>query len=122
MILRSVLFVFLSMSVSAWAQKPSDSDELAIQRDALSKTLEQPLRTHLLKRGYTLRNAAIAADSLLDIYARCLASKPQTNSDSEPEVTYFRLGEAMVSAYKSHCLNKFLTDVAGSRSAVNTAI
>ena len=100
------------MSPLAWAQTSSDSDGLAIQRDALSKTLEQPLRTHLLKKGYTPRNAAIAADSLLDMYAQCLANKPQTNLDSEPEVTYFRLGESKVSAYKSPCLTEFLNDVA----------
>jgi hypothetical protein len=113
MVLRSVLFVFLCMSLSAWANTPSDSDELAIQRDALSKALEQPLRTHLLKKGYTPRNAAIAADRLLDTYAQCLANTPHTDFAAEPEVTNFLLGEANVSAYKSPCLADFLNDVAG---------
>ena len=101
------------MSLPAWAQVPSNSDELAIQRHVLSKTLEQQLRTHLLKKGYTPRNAAIAADSLLDAYALCLANIPRADSGSEPEVTSFRLGEAKVSAYKSPCLTDFLGDVAG---------
>ena len=101
------------MSLPTWAQTPSYSDEFAIQRDALSKTLEQPLRTHLLKKRYTPRNAAIAANSLLDMYARCLANTPHTGLDSDPEVTNFRLGEAKVSAYKSPCLTEFLNDVAG---------
>lgn len=113
MILRFVLFVFLYMSPLAWTQTVDDSDDLAIQRDALSKTLEQPLRTHLLKRGYTPRNAAIAASSLLDMYAQCLANTRRTDLRSEPEATSFRLGDAMVSAYKSPCLTDFLDDVAG---------
>jgi len=113
MILHSVLLVFLCMSLPTWAQTPSDSDEFAIQRDTLSKTLEQPLRTFLLKKGYTPRNAAIAASSMLDMYARCIAESPRTDADSEPEVTSFRLGEANVSAYKSPCLTQFLNDVAG---------
>jgi len=113
MILRAVLLVFLYMSLPAWAQTPRDSEELEIQRDALSKTLEHPLRTHLLKKAYTPRNAAIAADSLLDVYAKCLADQPQTDLDSEPDVTFFRLGEEKVSAYKSPCLTAFLNDVAG---------
>ena len=101
------------MSFQTWAQSPSDPDEFAIQRDALSKTLEQPLRTHLLKKGYTPRNAATAADSLLDMYARCLAELPRSDSESEPEVTLFRLGEADVAAYKSPCLTQFRNDIAG---------
>ena len=101
------------MSLSTWAQTPSDSEELAIQRDALSKSLEQPLRAFLLKKGYTPRNAAIAASSLLDVYARCLAESTHTDSDLEPEVKVFRLGEADFSAYKSPCLSQFLDDLAG---------
>ncbi len=101
------------MSLPTWAQTPSDSEEFTIQRDALSNTLEQPLRTFLLKRGYTPRNAAIAASSLLDMYARCLAESTHIDPDSEPEVTTFRLGEAIVSAYKSRCLTEFQNDVAG---------
>ena len=113
MILRSVLLVFFGMSLPTWAQSPSDPDEFAIQRDALSKTLEQPLRTHLLKKGYTPRNAAKAAASLLDMYALCLAKSPRFDSESEPEVAIFRLGETDVSAYRSPCLKKFRNDIAG---------
>ena len=100
------------MSLLAWTQTSSGSDELEIQRDALSKTLEQPLRTHLLRKGLTPRNAAIAVNSLLDMYAQCLASTPRTDQSSEPDVTSFRLGDAVVSAYKSPCLTDFLNDVA----------
>ena len=113
MILRSVLLIIFCVSLSTWAQTPSESDEFSIQRDALSETLEQPLRTHLLKKGYTPRNAAIAANNLLDMYARCLANVPRTDLDADPEVTFFRLAEAKVSAYKSRCLAGFLNDVAG---------
>ena len=112
MILRPVLFVFLCMSPPAWTQTVNDANDLAIQRDALSKTLEEPLRTYLLKRGYTPRNAAIAASSLLDIYAQCLVSTPRSDFSSEPEATSFGLGDAVVSAYKSPCLTDFLDDVA----------
>ena len=101
------------MSLPAWAQESSFSDDFAIQRGALSETLEQPLRTHLLKRGYTPRNAAIATNNMLDLYARCLASAPRTDLKAEPEVTSFRLGESVASAYKSPCLTEFLDDVAG---------
>ena len=100
------------MCLPAWADTRSDSNELAVQREAISRTLEQPLRTHLLKKGYTPRNAAIAGDTLLDAYARCLANTPHADVDSEPEVTCFRLGEATVSAYKSSCLTNSLDDVA----------
>ena len=100
------------MSLPTWAQAASDSNELAIQREALSKTLEQTLRTFLLKKGYTPRNAAIAAGSLLDTYAGCLAESPRANAGSEPEVTVFRLAETVVSAYKSPCLTQFVIDVA----------
>ena len=101
------------MLLPAWTQASSGSDDLAIQRDALSKTLEQPLRTHLLQKGYTPRNAEIATNSLLDKYARCVASTPRTDLSPEPEVTHFRLGATVVSAYESSCLNEFLNDVAG---------
>ena len=100
------------MSLLAWVQISSGSDDLAIQREALSKALEQPLRTHLLKKGYAPRNAAIAANSLLDMYAQCLASAPRMDSSTEPEVTNIRLGDAVVAAYKSPCLTEFFDDVA----------
>ena len=112
MVIRSLLLVFFCASLSTWAQTPSDSDELAIQRDALSETLENPLRAHLLKKGYTPRNAAIAADSLLDMYARCLANTPRAELDSDAEITTFRLGDEKVFAYKSPCLAEFINDVA----------
>ena len=112
MILRFILLVFLCMSLPTWAQTSSDPEELKIQRGAISETLEQPLRKYLLKKGYTPRNAAIAASSLLDAYARCLAESKHTSPDSEPEFTTFRLGEATVSAYKSPCLTDFLNDIA----------
>ena len=112
MVSRSVTFVFLCMSLSTSAQVSGESDVFSIQRDALSQTLEQPLRTHLLKKGYTPRNAAIAANNLLDMYARCLANAPHTDLGSDPEVALFQLGETKVSAYKSLCLTEFLNDVA----------
>ena len=113
MILRSLLLVLLCAPPPAWAQTPSDSDEPAIQRDTLLKTLEQPLRTFLLKKGYTPRNAAKATSSLLDRYAQCLAESPHPDPDSETEVASFWLGDAAVSAYKSPCLTEFLNEVAG---------
>ena len=113
MILRHVLSVSLCMSLLAWMQTSNGSDDLAIQVDAFSEVLEQPLRTHLVKKGYTPRNAAIAADSLLDTYAHCLAGTARTDMDSEPEATSFRLGDSVVLAYKSLCLTDFLDDVAG---------
>ena len=113
MILRSFLLVFLCAPQPAWAQTPSDSEELTIQRDAFLKTLEQPLRTFLMKKGYTPRNAARATSSLLDRYAQCLAESPHPDPDSETEVMSFWLGNAAVSAYKSPCLTEFLNEVAG---------
>lgn len=113
MILRPTLSAFLFVSLSTWAQVPGESDELSIQRDSLSSTLEQPLRTHLLRNGLTPRNATIAASNLIDSYARCLASTPPTDSPTEPELTFFRIGDASVAAYKSPCLNEFLADIAG---------
>lgn len=113
MVLRSVLPVFACMSLLAWMQTSSGSDDLTIQREALSEAFEQPLRTQLLKKGYTPRNATIAANSLLDMYARCLASTQSTDLSTEPEVTNIRIGDAVIAAYKSPCLTKFLNDVAG---------
>ncbi len=113
MIPRSVLLTLLFVSLPTWTQTPSESDQFSSQRVALSKTLEQPLRTQLLKKGYTPRNAAIAADNLLNKYARCLADVPRTHLGSDPEVIFFQLGEAKVSAYKSPCLAGFLSDVDG---------
>ena len=112
MIIRSVLLVF--SSVLLWgSMHASGSDELATQREVLAASLEQPLREQLVKHGYTPRNAAMAASSLLDAYAQCLANTQSTDTDSEPEVTTIRLGGTVVSAYKSHCLTKFLNGVAG---------
>ena len=101
------------MSLLTWMNTSIGSDDLATQRDALSQAFEEPLRAHLLKKGYTPRNAAIATDSLLDTYAQCLADTPRTDLSAEPDVTSFRLGDAVVSAYKSPCLNEFIRDVAG---------
>ena len=101
------------MSHSALAQVSSELDDFAIQRNALSRTLEEPLRTHLLKNGYTPRNAAIAANSLLDTYAQCLANTENSDEKSEPEITTVRLGEVVVAAYESPCLAEFLNNVAG---------
>lgn len=101
------------MSLLAWMNTSSGSDDLATQRDALSKAFEEPLRAHLLKQGYTPRNAAIATNSLLDTYARCLADTHRTDLSAEPDVTSFQLGDAVVSAYKSPCLSEFIKGVAG---------
>ncbi len=89
------------------------SDDLKIQREALSEAFEQTLRTQLLKKGYTHRNAAIAANGLIDMYAHCLVSKQNETLNSEPEVTAVRLGDAVVVAYKSPCLTEFLNNFAG---------
>ena len=111
MVLRSILLVFTCMSLLAWMQASNGSDDLTVQREALSETLENPLRTQLLKKGYTPRNATIAANSLLDMYAQCLASTQSTNSNSEPEVTTVRLGDAVIVVYESPCLTEFLNNV-----------
>jgi hypothetical protein len=111
MIWRSVLLVFSSMSLLAWMHA-NGSDVLTVQREALAESLELPLRAQLVKNGYTPRNAAMAASSLLDKYAQCLATTQSTDMDSEPEVSTVRLGDAVVTAYKSHCLTKFLDTVA----------
>ena len=83
-----------------------------MQREALADSLEQPLRAELVKNGYSPRNAAIAANSLLDMYAQCLASTQKTNMESESEVTHVRLGDLTVAVYKSDCLTEFLNTVA----------
>ncbi len=111
MILRAAVLAFSCMSLLAWTHA-NGNDELVAQREALGESLEQPLRAELVKNGYSPRNAAIAADSLLDLYAECLASAESTNTDSEPEVTYFPLGDELVAVYKSDCLTKFQNDLA----------
>ena len=88
------------------------SDEQAIQREALAESLEQPLRAELIENGYSPRNAAIAASSMLDMYAQCLASTHNANMDSEPEVTNVWLGGLAVTVYRSDCLTEFLDNVA----------
>ena len=113
MILRSVLLVFACMSLLAWMQASVGSDDLKIQREALSEALEQTLLTQLLKKGYTPRNAAIAANGLIDMYAHCLVSKQNETLNSEPEVTAGWLGDEVVVAYKSPCLTEFLNNFAG---------
>lgn len=112
MTLRSTLLVFSCVSLLAWTHAIG-SDELAIQREALAESLEQPLRAELVKNGYTPRNAATAARSLLDMYAQCLASTQNTNKDSESEVTNIRLGDLTIAVYESGCLTEFLNNVAG---------
>lgn len=111
MVSRAVFLVFLSATLLAWMHA-NGSDDLAIQREALAESLEMPLRTHLLKKGYTPRNAATAASSLLDKYAQCLASSQNTDMDTEPEVTTVRLGDAVIAVYESQCLTTFLDTVA----------
>ena len=113
MILRFVLFVFMRMSLLTRMNTSSGSDDLTTQRDALSKAFEEPLRVHLLMKGYTPRNAAIATNSLLDTYAQCLADTPRTDLSAEPDVMSFWLGDAVVSAYKSPCVSEFIKDVGG---------
>jgi len=89
------------------------SDDLTIQREALSEAFEQTLHTQLLKKGYTPRNAAITTNGLIDMYSHCLVGKQNENLNSEPEVKAVRLGDAVVFAYKSPCLKEFLNNFAG---------
>lgn len=112
MISRSVLLILACMSLLVWMQASVGSDELKTQREALTEAFDETLRTQLLKKGYTPRNAATAANGLIDMYARCLASKENGTLHSEPEVTAVQLGGAVVFAYKSPCLKEFLNNFA----------
>lgn len=108
MILRSAFLVFACLSFLPWMQASVGSDDLKIQREAISEAFGQTLLTQLLRKGYTARNAAIAANGLIDVYAHCLVSKQNETLNSEPEVAAVRLGDAVVVAYKSPCLREFL--------------
>ena len=93
------------------AQSARGSDDFSAQREVLNETLGYPLRTLLLHKGYTPRNADVAASNLLDLYAQCLVTEQDVDSDAEPELTTIRMGDAVIAVYRSPCLTEFLDNI-----------
>lgn len=109
----SVSLAFLLMPLFLlWLQDSRGADDLDSQDETLIlDSFELPLRNELLRKGYTPRNAAIAAQHLLDDLVKCWTNEQNTLSHSKPRTIVVQLGGATIVTYESPCLTEFLSNV-----------
>ncbi len=109
---NSGLLTVRSATDGKWRNISLRADELDYQQDALIlNSFEQPLRSELLMKGYTPRNAAIASQHLLEEFIRCWKSDRNAEPHSEPSTVVTQLGGKSIVTYQSPCLTEFLGNV-----------
>lgn len=104
--LLAVIVIYPSIGVA-------DNTDEAIKQDEmlLRSSFEEPLRTELLSIGLTPRNAAIAAQHILDGLVECRKSERNISDSSEGRTIIIRLGGNAIATHATPCMDEFLERV-----------